>query len=80
MSGPSRLAFGCVGVQLAIVAALGLKFVSVGLLNVYFEGWSYRNGGSTPMVTEGTRSMEMKECVLEGKSDEWSASRMLEDA
>jgi hypothetical protein len=70
MSGPSRFGFGCVGVQLAMVAALGLKFVSVGLLNVYFEGWSYRNGGSTPMVTAGARSIETKECVLEGKSDE----------
>ena len=70
MSGPSSLGFGCLGVQLAIVAALGLKPVSVGALNVYFEGWSYRNGGSTPMITAGAHSIGMKECVLEGKSDE----------
>lgn len=70
MSGPLGFGFGCVGVQLAIVAALGLKSVLVGPLNVYFEGWSYRNGGSTPMVTAGARSIGTKECVLEGKSDE----------
>ena len=70
MRGPSRFGFGCVGVQLAIVAALGLKFVSVGPLNVYFEGWSYRNGGSTPMVTAEARAIGMKECVLKEKSNE----------
>jgi hypothetical protein len=38
MSGPSRFGLGCLGVQLAIVAALGLKPVSAGPLNEYLEG------------------------------------------
>src|SRR6266516_2945717 len=50
-SGPLCLGFGCAGVQLATVAALGLKALSVGPLNECREGWSYRKGGSTPMVT-----------------------------
>lgn len=80
ISGPLRLSFGCAGVQLATVAALGLKPLSVGPLNEYREGWSYRKGGSTPMVTAGARSMKMKECALEGESNERSANGMPEDA
>ena len=38
------------GAKLACETAFGLKPLSAGLTNEYFEGWSYRNGGSMPMA------------------------------
>jgi hypothetical protein len=39
-----------------MVAAFGLKALSVGPLKEYLEGGSYRKGGSTPPMVETTRA------------------------
>lgn len=50
IKGPSCFGLCTAGAQLACEAALGLKLLSVGLVKVYLDGWSYMKGGSIPIA------------------------------